>query len=207
MARRLTALRPLRRASEPLSLRLVPTLRSARSSWLETRVSCCPLRPPATASRAAGTHAPARARTHSTLGLTVIANDQSLRFLSFIRSAPCRYHYPRISRHAQRLSFLLRGSHPFLGRPLFLCFCFALRRPLFLSACFALRCALRPPARKNNLPRAHTNDRRTNDATCGPQAWLTGSLHEGGIRSVRSPPWRAPLLATPIAKPLQCGRP
>jgi hypothetical protein len=38
-------------------------------------------------------------------------------------------------------------------------------------------------------------------------AWLTGTLHDGGIRSVRSPPRRAPLLATPIAKPLQCGRP
>ena len=46
-----------------------------------------------------------------------------------------------------------------------------------------------------------------NDATRGPQAWLTGTLHEGGIRSVRSPPRRAPLPATPIAKPLQCRRP
>ena len=52
-----------------------------------------------------------------------------------------------------------------------------------------------------------TDDRRTNDATSGPQEWLTGSLHDGGIRSVRSPLWRAPLLATPIATPLQCGRP
>ena len=41
----------------------------------------------------------------------------------------------------------------------------------------------------------------------GPQAWLTGKLHDGRIRSVRSPPRRAPLPATPIAKPLQCGRP
>ena len=39
------------------------------------------------------------------------------------------------------------------------------------------------------------------------QAWLTGSLHEGGIRSARSPLRRAPLLATPIAMPLQFGRP
>ena len=54
---------------------------------------------------------------------------------------------------------------------------------------------------------ARTDDRRTNDATCGPQAWLTGRLHGGGIRSVRSPLRRAPLLATPIATPLQCGRP
>ena len=79
-------------------------------------------------------------------------------------------------------------------------------RSFFLSACFALRRAPRPPARKNNLPSAHTDDRRTNDATCGPQEWLTGTLHEGGIRSVRSPPRRPPLLATPIAKPLQCGQ-
>ena len=37
------------------------------------------------ASHAASTHTPT---THSTLGLTVIANDQSLRFLSFLRSPP-----------------------------------------------------------------------------------------------------------------------
>ena len=55
----------------------------------------------------------------------------------------------------------------------------ALRRPFFLSACFALRRTPRPPARKNTLASAHTDGRRTNDATCGPQAWLTGSLHWG----------------------------
>ena len=125
--------------------------------------------------------------------------------------------------------FLRQGSHPFPGRPFFPSFCFALRQPLFLSACSALRRAPYPPASKNTLaqPRharpqaktrkqkharsalasAHTDDRRTDEATCGPQAWLTGSLHYGGIRSVRSPLRRAPLLATPIAKPLQCGRP
>ena len=48
----------------------------------------------------------------------------------------------------------------------------------------------------------------TNDATCGPPAWLAGSLHEGRIRSVRSPLRRGPLLATLIiATPLQGGRP
>ena len=47
----------------------------------------------------------------------------------------------------------------------------------------------------------------TNDATCGPPAWLTGRLHKGGTRSVRSPLRRPPLLATPIATPLQGGRP
>ena len=40
---------------------------------------------------------------------------------------------------------------------------------------------------------------------CG--ACLTGRLHEGGIRSSRSPRRRPPLLATPIATPLQGGRP
>ena len=89
--------------------------------------------------------------------------------------------------------FLLQGSNPFLGRP------------FFLSTCIALRRARRPHARTFASPR--TDDRRTNDATCGPQEWLTGSLHDGGIRSVRSPLRRAPLLATPIATPLQCGRP
>ena len=56
--------------------------------------------------------------------------------------------------------------------------------------------------------RTHTHGRPTaNDATRGPPAWLTGRLHGGGIRSVRSPPRQAPLLATPIATPLQGGRP
>ena len=91
--------------------------------------------------------------------------------------------------------------------PAVLSFCLLRVAPAALSFCsaLALRRAPRLPASKNTLASAH--DRRTNDATCGPQAWLTGSLHEGGIRSVRSPPRRAPLLATPIAKPLQCGRP
>ena len=57
--------------------------------------------------------------------------------------------------------------------------------------------------------RPHTctrkNDRRRT-ATCGPPAWLTGPLHDGGIRSARSPKRWAPLLATPIATPLQGGR-
>ena len=60
---------------------------------------------------------------------------------------------------------------------------------------------------RNLAAPARTDDRRTNDATSGPQEWLTESLHEGGIRSVRSPLRRDPLLATPIATPLQCSRP
>ena len=69
-----------------------------------------------------------------------------------------------VSPLAWRLSFLLQGSHPFLGRPFFLSTCFALRRA-----------PRRPHARTPSSSR--TDDRRTNDATCGPQAWLTGKLH------------------------------
>ena len=207
MARRLTAHRPLRCASVPLSLRLVSTLRSARSSWLEARVGYCRLRPAAT-SHAACTHAPTHVRIHSTLGFTVIANDQSLRFLSFMHRPPRCSHHPRISQHARRLSFSSSGFPPFFlaGRSFFLLVSRCVGCSFFLLA-FALRRAPRLPANKNPLASAHTDDRRTDDATCGPQAWLTGTLHDGGIRSVRSPLRRAPLLATPIAKPLQCGRP
>ena len=60
---------------------------------------------------------------------------------------------------------------------------------------------------RNPAAPARTDDRRTNDATCGPPEWLTGKLHDGGTRSVRSPLRRPPLLATPIATPLQGGRP
>ena len=74
---------------------------------------------------------------------------------------------------------------------------------LLVSHCAARHARLHARA----FPSLHTDDRRTNDATCGPQAWLTGRLHDGGTRSVRSPLRRAPLLATPIATPLQCGRP
>ena len=82
------------------------------------------------------------------------------------------------------------------------------RFPAALFFLLASRCAARHAASFRNFAApARTDDRRTNDATCGPQEWLTGSLHEGGIRSVRSPLRRAPLLATPIATPLQCGRP
>ena len=132
---------------------------------------------------------------------------------------------PRISQHARRFSFFfVRVPTLFLaGRSFFLFASRCASRSFFL---LAPRCAARHtrpqakarslsraiPARKQKharsaLASAHTDDRRTDEATCGPQAWLTGSLHGGGIRSARSPLRRAPLLATPIAKPLQCDRP
>ena len=104
-----------------------------------------------------------------------------------------------VSPLAWRLSFLLKGSHPFLGRSFFLSTCIALRRA-----------PRRPHARKFASPR--TDDRRTNDAACGPQAWLTGRLHYGGIRSVRSPlrrppPTRFPYRHALTMRPLQKVRP
>ena len=77
----------------------------------------------------------------------------------------------------------------------------ALRHAGIAPRCVAPR--LRAHARTHAQERPTT----TNDATCGPPAWLTGSLHDGGLRSVRSPPRRAPLLAPPIATLLQGGRP
>ena len=60
------------------------------------------------------------------------------------------------------------------------------RFPAVLSFCL-LRIAPRAAPARMQFSCASTDDRRTNDATCGPQEWLTGSLHDGGIRSVRSP--------------------
>ena len=74
--------------------------------------------------------------------------------------------------------FLVRGSHPLFGRPFFVPACSSLRgapmpaRP-HPQAASALR-----HARSHARTRAHGRP-TTNDATCGPPAWLTGTLHEG----------------------------
>ena len=158
------------------------------------RESCCCFQP-AAASHTTNIHAHAYIHTHSTLGPIIIAHHQSVCFLSFIRILPRCSHYPRISRHARRFSsFFVRVPTLFLAGPSFLLF--ALRcasRSFFL---LAPRCAVRHtrphaktrslsramPARKQKharsaLASAHTDDRRTDEATCGPQAWLTGRLH------------------------------
>ena len=68
-------------------------------------------------------------------------------------------------------------------------------RSFFLPATHsAARCA---SLRERSLASPRTNDRRTNETTYGPQEWLTGTLHYGGIRSVRSPLRRPPLRANP----------
>ena len=115
--------------------------------------------------------------------------------LSFMQDLARRSHCPRWSRSTHGV-FLFFFRVPTL---------FLAGRSFFLLASHCAARHARPHARTFASPR--TDDRRTNDATCGPQAWLTGTLHDGGIRSVRSPLRRAPLLATPIATPLQCGRP
>ena len=71
----------------------------------------------------------------------------------------------------------------------------------------ALRKA-RAHARTRAPAHTHAQERpTTNDATCGPPAWLTGSLHEGGIRSARSPPRRA-LSSRPLSpRPCKAAAP
>ena len=190
----------------PPPLRLVPMLRSARSSWLGAPGEL--LLFTTSSSLAHHQHPSIRSRTHPQHARTHRHRKRSVVAFSLFHAQPPALLPPPSDLAARPATFLFFFRVPTLflaGRSFFLCF--ALRRPLFLSACLALRRALRLPARKNPLASARIEDRRTNDATCGPQAWLTGRLHEGGIRSVRSPLRRAPLLATPIAKPLQCGRP
>ena len=165
------------------SPRLVPTLRSARSSWLEARAGCCCFQL-AAPSHTTNTHTPARVRIHSTLGLTIIAHDQPLRFSLSCR-APHAAPTTRESRGTHTIFLFFFGVHtPLLaglsfflfasrcaGRSFFLlasrCAArFALRRPLFLSFfLLASRCAARharPPAKTRLLAaRIPTTDRRT----------------------------------------------
>ena len=135
--------------SVPPSMCLVPTLRSARSSWLEARLGYCRLRP-AAASHTASTRAPARVRTHSTLGLTVIANDQSLRFLSFHAQPPALLpppFLPWISRRARRFPFSSSGFPPF-SWPAVLTFFLLRVASAALSFCLLCVAPRATPARK-----------------------------------------------------------
>ena len=81
-----------------------------------------------------------------------------------------------------------------------------------LDGCLCLIHTTPPPAGFGDpIPRCDAPRRAASATgailTCGPHSWLNGSVHDGGIRSVRSPPRRPRLLATPIATPLQGGRP
>ena len=137
---------------------------------------------PAASSHTTNTHTPARIRIHSTLGLTIIAHDQPLRFSLSCR-APHAAPTTRESRGTHSVFLFFFGVHtPFLaglsfflfasrcaGRSFFLSACFALRRALRAAAALsffllASRCAARharPPAKTRLLARIPTTDGRT----------------------------------------------
>ena len=104
-------------------------------------------------------------------------------------AAPTTFGPFGFTARARRL-FLVLGFHPLFGRP-------------FL---FATHCATpsRTHARTTHVRARTTDDERRDVRSAGVADWTTA---RGGVRSVRSPLRRAPLLATPIATPLQGGRP
>ena len=134
---------------------------------------------------------------HAPLPLpSVLFAPQHVRSASFfMQDLTRRSHRPRWPHSTHSAFFLFRVPTLFLAG----------RSSFFLLAAHCV--ARHACSHARSLARARTDDRRTNDATCGPPAWLTGLQHEGGIRSTRSPLRWPPLLATPIAMPLQGGRP
>ena len=167
---------------------------------------------PSTASRAASTHAPARVRTHSTLGLTFIANDQSLRFLSFMHTPPRCSHRPRISRHARRLSFSTSGFPPF-SWPAVLSFFLLRVASAALSFCLLSRCAARhacPQAKTRSLARTPAIDGRRRDVRSeGMADWETarGDNTERTLTAAAPPPPRDPYRQALAMRPSLKARP
>ena len=107
-----------------------------------------------------------------------------------LRDPPTRtYVHPHTRTHARTHAciFLFRVP-PSLGRP------------------FSRTPSRAPRTHAPARTRAHERP-TTNDATCGPPAWLTGRLHEGGIRSVRSP-LGGPLSSRPLSpRPCKAAAP
>ena len=124
-----------------------------------------------------------------------------------------RYHHPRSAVASTRVRsafFLFRVPTLFSARRFPFLFAERPTAPTYEHA--RTRSALRHDrARERTHALAHTHAQErptTNDATCGPPAWLTGRLHEGGIRSVRSPPRRAPLSSRPLSpRPCKAAAP
>ena len=117
-----------------------------------------------------------------------------------------------VSQHAWRLSFLLQGSHPLLGRPA--SFFSSSGFPPFswpaVLSFYLLRIAPRAtPARLHArlLARARTTDERTmrRVRSAGVADWITAL--QGNTERTLTAAAPPTLLATPIATPLQCGRP
>ena len=107
---------------------------------------------------------------------------------------------------------LLQGSHPFLGRPFFLSFRFALRRLLFLSACF--RVVPRATPARNQKParsRAHqrSTDGRRDVRSAGMADWKTAlrGNTERTLTAAAGPPPRDPYRQALTMRPSLRARP
>ena len=114
------------------------------SSWLEARAAgrAVAVFQPAASSHTTSTHRPARVRIHSTLGLTIIAHDQPLRF-----SLSCRAPHAVLTTHESRgtlsaFLFFSSSGFPPLSRPAVLSF-FLLRVALAALSFCLLRVAPR----------------------------------------------------------------
>ena len=161
--------------------------------------------------------APAHARAHSRLIPRIIAHGRRCYTRHATRTTPAALgplratrrllpsawpHKPLLppamaSPHARCALFSCSGFPPSSRLAVFQsCVRRVASHPLASTRAHAVHCATLLCAK---LARARTHAsayRRptANDATCGPPAWQTGSLHDGGIRSVRSPsPSRVPL--------------
>ena len=111
-----------------------------------------------------------------------------------------RSHHPRWPRSARAAPFLVQGSHPLFGRPLSLPPRSALCRARMQARPHPQRTAPRSHAARTHARARTTDDERRDVRSAGVADWITARR---GIRKVRSPLRRVPLLATPIATPLQ----
>ena len=124
---------------------------------------CCCFQP-AASSHTTNTHTPARVRIHSTLGLTIIANDQSLRFSLSCRASravPTTRESHIASTRAVFLFFFRVPTLFLAGRSFFLFASRCAGRSFFL---LASRCAARharPRAKTHSLARTPMTDGRT----------------------------------------------
>ena len=174
--------------------------------------------------------APAPARAHSRPVHRIIVQERRCCAHSATRAAPAALGPLRTTARKQRLCFPLcitshtapttRGGLAARAQCLFFfrvptqsavspfCLQGIAPRPHTSTHVPAAHCATLARTHARTHARTRTHGRpAVNNGTCGPPAWLTGRLHEGGTRSLRSPLRRAPLLASPIATPFQGGRP
>jgi len=149
----------------------------------------------------------AHAAPHAPLPLpSVLSAPQHAHGAFFLmHSLTRRSHHPRWPRSTRAAPFSYSRFPP-CSRPAIFPSCLQRTAPRSHTSTHA------PTTHFTTLAHAHARTRAhgrptANDATCGPPAWLTERLHDGGIRSVRSPLRQLPLLAIRIATPLQGDRP